>query len=91
MSLHWLKYGEPECFLSKNLADLSLANTDTVPTKWVVDCRKVGYGLPALQYLSHYLYRGVLPGKDIIDTSYNSVTFKYKDGQTQTTKTRGLT
>ena len=37
-------------------ADLSLANTDTLPTKWVVDCRKVGYGLPALQYLSHYLY-----------------------------------
>ena len=91
MSLHWLKSGEPECFLIKNLADLSLANTDTLPTKWVVDCRKVGYGLPALQYLSHYLYRGVLPGKDIIDTSYNSVTFKYKDGQTQATKTRGLT
>ncbi|WP_232011705.1 transposase [Moritella yayanosii] len=68
----------------------ALANTDTLPTKWVVDCRKVGYGLPALQYLSRYLYRGVLPDKDIIDTSHNSVTFKYKDGQTQATKTRAL-
>ncbi|WP_254795947.1 IS91 family transposase, partial [Moritella viscosa] len=71
-------------------ADLSLANTDTLPTKWVVDCRKVGYGLPALQYLSRYLYRGVLPDKDIIDTSNNTVTFRYKDGQTQATKTRAL-
>ena len=71
-------------------ADLSLANTDTLPIKWVVDCRKVGYGLPALQYLSRYLYRGVLPDKDIIDTSNNTVTFRYKDGQTQATKTRAL-
>ena len=71
-------------------ADLSLANADTLPTKWVVDCRKVGYGLPALQYLSRYLYRGVLPDKDIIDTSNNTVTFNYKDGQTQAMKTRTL-
>jgi len=33
-------------------ADLSLADIDTLPTKWVVDCRKIGYGLPALKYLS---------------------------------------
>jgi hypothetical protein len=53
--------------------DLSLPKTEQLPTKWVVDCRKVGYGLPALQYLSRYLYRGVLPDKDIIDTSNNCV------------------
>ncbi len=29
------------------------------PKKWVVDCRKVGYGEQAYQYLSRYLYRGV--------------------------------
>jgi hypothetical protein len=62
----------------------------SVPKKWVVDCRKVGYGLPALQYLSRYLYRGVLPDKEIVDISSNSVTFRYKEGQTQTTKTRTL-
>jgi hypothetical protein len=71
-------------------ADLSLPQTDKLPTQWVVDCRKVGYGLPALKYLSRYLYRGVLPEKDIIDTSNNNATFKYKDGQTQATKTRTL-
>ncbi|MFT5665231.1 MAG: hypothetical protein ACI9JR_002639 [Gammaproteobacteria bacterium] len=60
--------------------DFSLPKTTTLPKKWVVDCRKVGYGLPALQYLSRYLYRGVLPDKDIIDTSNNTVTFRYKDG-----------
>jgi hypothetical protein len=30
------------------------------PKKWVVDCTHVGKGKPALQYLSRYLYRGVL-------------------------------
>ena len=70
--------------------ELSLPNTERLPTKWVVDCRKVGYGLPALQYLSRYLYRGVLPDKDILDTSNKTVTFRYKDGQTQATKTRTL-
>ena len=57
----------------------------SIPKKWVVDCRKVGYGLPALQYLSRYLYRGVLPDKDIVKTTDTAVTFKYKDGQTQKT------
>jgi len=70
--------------------DLSLPKTEKLPTEWIVDCRKVGYGLPALQYLSRYLYRGVLPDNDIIDTSNNTVTFRYKDGQTQATKTRTL-
>ncbi|WP_293141969.1 transposase [Moritella sp.] len=55
-----------------------------------MDCRKVGYGQPALQYHSHYLYRGIWSDKDIIDTSNNSMTFKYKNGQTQITKTRTL-
>lgn len=68
--------------------DLSLPTS--FPNKWVVDCRKVGYGLPALQYLSRYLYRGVLPDKDIINTTDNTVTFNYKDGQTQAIKPRTL-
>ena len=40
-----------------------------LPDKWIVDCRKVGRGLPALKYLSRYLYRGVLADKNIIDVS----------------------
>ncbi|CAM3080875.1 hypothetical protein VIRA109638_12585 [Vibrio rarus] len=57
----------------------------SVPHQWVVDCRKVGYGLPALKYLSRYLYRGVLPDKDIIKISDKDVTFRYQytnQGQT---------
>lgn len=68
----------------------SLTLPTSIPKKWVVDCRKVGYGLPALQYLSRYLYRGVLPDKDILNTTNNTVTFNYKDGQTQAVKTRTL-
>jgi len=61
-----------------------------LPKKWVVDCQKVGYGLPALKYLSRYLYRGVLPDNDIIDITSTTVTFKYKDSQTKTIKHRAL-
>ena len=34
---------------------------------WVVDCRNVGTGEPALEYLSRYLYRGVIGEPDLID------------------------
>jgi len=61
-----------------------------IPDKWVVDCRCVGYGLPALKYLSRYLYRGVLPDRDIINISNTDVTFRYLDGQTNQRKTRTL-
>ena len=49
-----------------------------LPDKWIVDCRKVGRGLPALKYLSRYLYRGVLADKNIIDVSSGLVTFRYR-------------
>nr|WP_087026575.1 transposase [Thaumasiovibrio subtropicus] len=68
---------------------LSLPATP-LPSHWVVDCRHVGRGLPALQYLSRYLYRGVLPDKDIIDISDNTVTFRYTDSQTRQPTTRTL-
>jgi hypothetical protein len=53
-----------------------------VPSKWVVDCRCVGRGKPALEYLSRYLYRGVLPDRDIIKVEDNQVTFRYQESQT---------
>jgi len=70
--------------------DLSLKYIQHMPKKWVVDCRKVGYGLPALKYLSRYLYRGVLADKDIIHHDKNKVTFRYVDSTTKKTTTRTL-
>jgi len=37
-----------------------------VPDEWVVDCRHVGKGAPALKYLSRYLYRGVISENNIV-------------------------
>jgi hypothetical protein len=68
--------------------ELTLPND--IPKKWVVDCRKVGFGLSSLQYLSRYLYRGVLPDKDIINITNECVTFRYKESGTNITKTRTL-
>jgi hypothetical protein len=68
----------------------ALSLPEHIPDKWVVDCRNVGYGEHALQYLSRYLYRGVLPDKDIINITDDSVTFRYRDGQTNKWKTRTL-
>jgi hypothetical protein len=46
--------------------------------------------LPALKYLSRYLYRGVLPDTSIIGTTDEQVSFEYLDSQTQTSKVRML-
>ena len=61
---------------------------DNIPTKWVVDCQHVGKGLPALKYLSRYLYRGVISEKNIIDDDGSHVTFRYRDSETDTWKSR---
>lgn len=74
----------------KKHPELSRINSKTLPKKWVVDCTKVGHGLPALKYLSRYLYRGVLPDKDIIAYDEQSVTFRYKNSTTNKTAQRTL-
>lgn len=61
-----------------------------IPEKWVVNVKHIGRGLPALQYLSRYLYRGVINEKAIIDCNNQTVTFQYRDSQTQTRQTRTL-
>ncbi|MEJ2622769.1 MAG: transposase, partial [Candidatus Thiodiazotropha sp.] len=58
------------------------------PAKWVVDCKHVGRGLQALQYLSRYLYRGVISEHNILSDDGTHVTFQYRDSQTKTLKTR---
>ena len=61
-----------------------------IPKEWVVDCVHVGKGMPALKYLSRYLYRGVIGENNIISNQNGYVTFKYIDSDTGETKFRTL-
>ncbi len=61
-----------------------------LPEKWVVDCKAVGTGQPALKYLSRYLYRGVISERNIIANHNGTVTFQYTDSQTGNRQTRSL-
>jgi hypothetical protein len=61
-----------------------------IPQKWVVDCRHVGQGAPALEYLSRYLYRGVMSEKNIINNQNGKVTFRYVESSSGKTRTRQL-
>ena len=45
-----------------------------LPKQWVAHCKHVGRGLPALQYLSRYLYRGVISERNIIEDDGTHVT-----------------
>ena len=74
----------------KNHPDLSLVNINKLPEKWVVDCKNVGHGLPALKYLSRYLYQGVLPAQDFIHYDQHNVTFCYTDSTTKKITPRTL-
>jgi len=56
----------------------------------VANVRNVGKGLPALKYLSRYLYRGVISEKNIISNKNGRVTFKYINSATKTTEYRTL-
>jgi hypothetical protein len=64
--------------------------SDAVPKKWVVHCKDVGQGQPALKYLSRYLYRGVISEKNIVNNRDGKVTFRYIDSKTGETKYRTL-
>jgi len=68
-------------------AGLTLPKT---PKYWVAHCKQVGKGLPALRYLSRYLYRGVIDNRRIISDNGSMVTFEYTDGKSGQTRTRQL-
>jgi len=70
------------------LHQLTLTLPDAVPKKWVVDCQHVGRGLPAIKYLSRYLYRGVISEKNIISDDGTNVTFRYRESQSGNWETR---
>jgi hypothetical protein len=61
-----------------------------MPARWVVDCRRVGRGAPALEYLSRYLYRGVIAERDILANRNGQVTFRYVESRTGETRARTL-
>ena len=66
------------------LAHHALTPPANTPRIWVVDCTSVGTGEKALTYLGKYLYRGVLPEKNIIAADNHSVTYRYQDSRTKT-------
>ncbi len=61
---------------------------DSIPKKWIVDCKHVGRGLSAIKYLSRYLYRGVMSEKNVIDDDGVYVTFRYRESKSGEWKTR---
>jgi hypothetical protein len=67
-----------------------LAIPGKLPDEWVVDCKHVGKGKPALKYLSRYLYRGVISENNIVANQNDKVTFKYIDSNTGQTRYRIL-
>jgi hypothetical protein len=52
------------------------------PKEWVVDCKSVGSGEPALIYLGRYLYRGVIRENDIVACKDGQVSFRYRHAKT---------
>lgn len=76
-----------ECLAQLNEHNIPLPKT---PKKWITQCKQVGYGKQALQYLARYLYRGVISNNNIIHDDGTHVTFQYKDGKTNQRKTRTL-
>jgi hypothetical protein len=67
-----------------------LSTPSPLPPKWVVNCTRVGKGLPALKYLSRYLYRGVISENDIVSNQDGNVTFKYVESRTGKIRYRTL-
>lgn len=62
----------------------------SLPKEWVVNCQHAGKGLPALKYLSRYLYRGVISNRNILSSKQGQVTFSYINSETDKTETRTL-
>ena len=61
-----------------------------LPEKWVANVLHVGQGLPALKYLSRYLYRGVINEKNITTNKEGKITFKYINSTTKKAEYRTL-
>lgn len=60
------------------------------PKKWIAQCEKVGRGVETLQYLSRYLYRGVISNHNILEDDGENITFRYRDSKSKTIEYRTL-
>lgn len=72
------------------LAESGLPPPPNLPDTWVVDCKSVGNGGPALVYLGRYLYRGVIQEKDILRCQDGQVTYRWRDSKTGKTAQRSV-
>ena len=74
------------------LREAAVPVPEDMPMVWVVHCANVGSGEHALQYLSRYLYQGVIAPRNLIafDPDAGTVTFAYTDAQAKTRATRTL-
>lgn len=80
-------------FRAKMLGDIKRAGLklpERYPEAWVAHCKAVGSGQKALVYLGRYLYRGVLPEKNIVSNQDGNVTFRYQNSETRKMETRTL-
>jgi len=73
------------------VADAGLRLPELYPREWVVDCKHVGSGKPALIYLGRYLYRGVIREQDIVAYDDDNVCFRYRDAKTGHDQLRTVT
>ncbi len=72
------------------LKEHNLKIPGSIPKQWVANVQHVGKGLPALKYLSQYLYRGVISEKNIVSNKDGKVTFRYTNSTTKKTEYRTL-
>lgn len=81
-------------FKGKLLAFLKEENiefhTEVYSMEWGIDFQDAGSGEHAVEYLSRYLYRGVISEKSIIKNENGEVTFHYKNSKTKQMETRTL-
>jgi hypothetical protein len=70
------------------LRNAGLGVAGSTPGKWVVECKHAGRGIPALKYLSRYLYRGVVGENNIVSDQDGWVTFRYVESRTGKTRYR---
>jgi len=64
----------------RECGDLACKLRQPCPQEWVVNCKHVGRGDKVLLYLGRYLYRGVLPEKNILSDADGKVNVP-NDGQ----------
>ena len=72
-------------FRAKMLAGIEAAGLRLpagYPSQWVVHCKSVGAGRPALIYLGRYRYRGVIREKDILACDNGQVRLRYSNANT---------